>query len=187
MTGQPAPIGFQRHSVTGVVGHLDDLGAAGSRGIRRVLATLRQSPFGPGGEEVWHQLIFDDEEAERIIGLRVAAGDLIMVEIARLRAKAYIIHEGETARPFPYIESLASSALKLRRAGEGAADPAGRGEPGLYEPGRGEPGGVEPDGREPDFDEPGGQPDGREPDLDEPGGQSAGAGDRGPIDGQEPS
>jgi hypothetical protein len=114
--------GWEVHSVVGLVGAVADLGLAEGRGVRTVHATLRQSFLKTGKDDIFHHLVFEDDEAERVRVLNDQTGDKILVGLERLSPKAYIAGTGESLRVVPYIESLAHSSVVLERGGKVAED-----------------------------------------------------------------
>ena len=109
--------GWVNHTVAGLVGVVADQGLAVDSVSRTVYVTLLQKESSRGGDEVFHHLIFEDEEADRVLTLNVRSGDRLLVSLDRLAPKAYLVSEGDALRLVPYVESRARAALVLQRAG----------------------------------------------------------------------
>jgi hypothetical protein len=114
---EPDFAGWELHTVTGLVGVVADQGLAVDRNTRTVFVTLLQNPSNQGGDEVFHHLIFEDDEADRVLALNVQSGDTLLVSLGRLAPKAYLVGEGDALKLVPYVESQAEAALILQRAG----------------------------------------------------------------------
>jgi hypothetical protein len=96
------------------VGHVSDHGR--SRGGRRVALTLWQEFPATDLDPIRHRLLFEGEEAERILSLVVRGGDRIRADLDGERPKAYLAGEGGEKRLVPFLESYAYSAVLLLKS-----------------------------------------------------------------------
>jgi hypothetical protein len=106
---------FQKHTIVAKVGTVEgtDWRPGKYTGIPVVRMTLYQNPTPQTPEGVFHQVVFREDEAIKVIEQEIQTGDIVMVALGNLWPKVYIDRKNDEVRLVPYIESRGMNIYQI--------------------------------------------------------------------------